>query len=331
MSGSFVPGVRKPTGVPAAPLVMVSGPAKSGKSMTAYKLGADPRIAHTWVLDLGEGSADEYAELDSYSVLEWGRSWADLADSVRWCIAQPVPAGQLNAVIIDSGTELWEGLKQRADARARNSKKNRAALARDPDFEVDVSMPFWTDAADTWARIVSPLRLAGHIVGVVLVRSDDVAEVVNGVPTGNRVTSLQAHKSLPAAATAHVQIRPDHTAWLIEVRSMRVTIPTRGLALTSANPLGELVAIMAPPAGDFGPSNAVTPHDEQRLRTIDASQAAELVALMNSIDDEDVRAGLKRGFINEFGKPDKVHADAADRALQWVRGRLARLAPESTT
>jgi len=261
---------------------MVSGLAKSGKSMVSYKLGLSPSINHCWVVDLGEGSADEYGGLDCYTVLDWGRSWADLQDTVKWCVGQPCPAGKMNALVIDSGTELWDGLKSRADKRARSSKKNRAALEADPDFEVDVSMPFWNDAKETWARVVSPMKLAGNLIGVVLVRSESVAEVVNGAPTNRRVTSYQCEKTLPGIVTAHVEVRPDHSAHLVDVRSLAVSVDRRGLALDAANPLGHLIDLLSP-SMTFQASAATTPIDDQRDEPEARTFSAEAVALFDAI------------------------------------------------
>jgi hypothetical protein len=272
---TYTPIVRAPSGIPAAPLIMVTGAPKTGKSVTAYKLGLSPRIDNCWVIDLGEGSADEYAQLGGYHVLEWGQTWADLTDSIRWCVAQPVAEGHMNAVIVDSGTEVWEGLKDRASKRARGSKKNRQTLANDPDAEVDVSMNYWNDAANTWGAIVGPLKTAPHVVGVILVRADIVAEVINGAPTNKRVTSLQAHKSLPATATVHVEVRDDHSAWLRDIRSLSVDVPRNGRQLDPANPLGEVLDLMAPDDGRFGESKAALPVDDERPRDLDQPETGE--------------------------------------------------------
>lgn len=269
---TYVPTARPPTGIPSAPLIMVSGAAKSGKSMTAYKLGLSPRIDQCWVCDLGEGSADEYGDLGGYTVLNWGTSWSDLADTIKWCVAQPAGEGLMNAVIIDSGSEMWQALKDRASARAAGSQKNKRALAADPDAEIDVSMNYWNDAANTWGKIVGPLKLAGNLVGVILVRADEVNEVANGAPTSRKVISLQAHKSLPAIVTAHVQVRADHTAHLVEVRSAKVSVPPRGVAL-GANPLGEVLDLLAP-VGGFAAPVVNVPVDDERAQEADPSNVA---------------------------------------------------------
>ncbi len=154
----------------------------------------------------------------------------------------------------------------------------------DPDAEIDVSMNYWNDAAATWAKVVGPLRLAGNMVGVILVRADEVAEMANGAPTKNRVSSLQAHKSLPAIVTAHVQVRADHSAHLIEVRSSRVSVPTWGQAL-GENPLGEVLDLLSPAGGFAAPSVSV-PTDER-------AEAVELFEAMRELPD-DVKADLKK-------------------------------------
>lgn len=262
---THTPTTRKPTGIPAAPLIMVSGFAKSGKSLTSYKLACSPRIHRTFVFDLGEGSADEYGGEDAdppYEIVEWGASWSDLADSIRWAIAQKAPEGKLNAIIVDSGTELWFELSARANKRARSSKKAVAALKEDPNAEIDTAMTFWNDAKETWARCVTPLKLAPHVVGVVLARSEMVAEVINGAPTKNKIVSYQVEKTLQGLATAHVTVDMDHKARLVEARSKHVSVGPKGQPLGD-NPLAEVLELLSP-SGAFGASDARKPVDDGR-------------------------------------------------------------------
>lgn len=312
---AYTPTTRKPTGIPAAPLIMVSGLPKSGKSMASYKLGLSPRIEHCWVIDLGEGSADEYGALGCYDVLDWGRTFADLQDTIRWCVEQPVSDGMLNAVVLDSGTELWDNLKIRADRRARSSKKNAQALRDDPDYEVDVSMPFWNDAKEVWARCISPMRLAGHLVGVVVVRSEVVAEVVNGAPTKNKVTSYQCEKTLPAAVTAHVSIAPDHSARLIQVRSMEVSVDRKGIGLNGDNPLGHLLDILSPERG-FSAPTVTAPIDEERL--LSPEQRKMIVDLVMSVTDASMRAAVKKRLGDQWGQTTTITRDQFDACVIWL-------------
>lgn len=322
----YVPTTRKPTGIPAAPMIAVSGAPKSGKSRNSYAICNSPRIDKTYVIDLGEGSADEYGGIGPYEILDWGTSWSDLTDTIKWCVAQPVEEGKLNAVIIDSGSEVWDGLKIRATRRARNSKKNRAALAEDPDFEVDVSMPFWNDAKDAWARIMSPLKLAPHVVGVVLVRSEIVNEVVNGAPTNRKVTSYQAEKTLLGMVTAHVDVKPDHSAWLVDVRSLIVSVDRGGIRLDSDNPLHDVIERLSP-TFVFQAPVATVPIDDQRDNpdVITPEQQTELRDALNTVTDVEVRTGLKEAFISQFARPDQMVNGMFDEAKAWIAQRVARL------
>lgn len=325
---AYEPKVRKPTGIPAAPLVMVSGPPKSGRSLNSYLLGRDELIENCWVIDLGEGTADEYGELGCYEVLEWGRTFADLTDTIKWCVAQKPADGKLNAVIVDSGTELWDSLKIRADQRARNNTKNKKALEQDPDFEVDVSMPYWNDAKDVWARIISPLKLSVSTVGVVIVRTDVVAEVnAAGIPTKNKVESLQCEKSLPAAVTAHVKVAPDHSCRLVEVRSLKLALPPAGIPLDKENPLVHMLHLVMPASGGFAAPVVHRPLDEERF--ISRDQIAVLVGMITEISDEPVKAGIKAAFNTEFGLTKEIPVQRFDEAARWLRGRVDRWKGES--
>lgn len=265
---TYTPTTRKPTGIPAAPLVMVSGLAKSGKSSLSYLLAYSKRIDNCWVCDLGEGSADEYGGLEGdapYEILNWGTSWTDLEDTVRWCCAQKPKKGLMNALIIDSGTELWFNLSARAHKRARSSKGAVVKLKEDPDADIDTGTKFWNDAKTSWASIISPMKLAPNLVGVVIVRQEIVSEFVNNAPTRNKVISYQCEKTLQGAVTHHVNVNMDHAATLIEARGryLKVEPGAPGVKLTSANPLDELLGL-ASPDGKFQAPDVRVPVDDQR-------------------------------------------------------------------
>lgn len=261
---TYVPTERQPTGIPAAPLVMVSGFAKSGKSLTSYKVALSPRVHKTWVIDLGEGSADEYGGDEGdppYEILDWGASFTDLKDTVKWACAQKPPDGLLNAVIIDSGNDLWASLSDRANTRARGSAAAKAALEKDPLAEIDTKMTYWNDAKTDWARIINPLKLSAHVVGIVTARTELVAVVDSrGNPTKEKTTSYGVEKTLQGIITAHIAVDMDHKAKLIEVRSKRVSVPARGLDLGD-NPIAEVIEMLSP-SGGFAAPDARRPIDD---------------------------------------------------------------------
>lgn len=315
---TFVPTPRKPTGIAAAPVFLVSGVPKSGKSLLSYKIALSPRIHKTYVIDIGEGSADEYGGDEGdppYEVLPWGRSWADLVDTNAWACAQKPPDGMLNAVIVDSGNDLWGSLSAWANARARNSKKAREELAKDPSADIETKMSQWNDAKGWWARVVNPLKLSGHTVGVVCARTELVSVVdARGNPTREKTYSYGIEKTFAGSVmTAHIAVDVDHSARLIEVRSKRVSVGRDGLMLGD-NPLAEVLELLSP-SGRFSAPDARRPVDDEL--EVDSFWAD----LVEHKDDE-VGAAM-RAFAAETGKPLKRAELLADP--EWLTKARSRL------
>lgn len=307
---TYTPTVRKPTGIPAAPLIIVSGLAKSGKSLTAYKIAYSDLIDHCWIADLGEGTADEYGDPEVHDVLEWGVSWRDLSDTVAWCSKQTPAEGKMNAVIIDSGTEVWNGLKDRASARARASDRAQAKLKADPDAEIDVPTNYWNDAKTAWGWIINPLKLSGNLVGIVIVRQEIVSEFVNDRPTKNKVVSYQCEKTLQGAATAHININMDHEASLIEVRSKTLSVPKAGMRLESDNPIEEVIRLLSP-TNSFAAPDVRTAIDDERdpdmaekvqelWAKVKAAKGSPLADLLKAAAAEHGRMLTERGIADDL-------------------------------
>lgn len=232
---------RKPSGQVAWPLILVEGAEKTGKSAQSYSLSADPRVGRTFVLDIGEGTADEYARLGPYEVIEHNGTYTDMWEQLGFACKEPSPAGRPNVIEIDAGSNLWDLLKDWTNHRARNSKTGRKKLEADPDAEIDPSMNLWNDARDRWYRIINQLRRSGCI-GVIICRAREVAKVKDGQPVANETDyKVEAEKGTPFAATAQVRMTKPHKATLVAVRSLDVDVPEKGIALPDVNPLGHLV------------------------------------------------------------------------------------------
>jgi len=232
---------RTPTGQVAWPLILVEGAEKSGKSVAAYSLSGDPRVGRTFVLDLGEGTADEYARLGRYEVIDHNGTYSDMEQQIRFACAEPFEPGVPNVIEIDSGSAVWDLLKDWTNHRARNSRTGRRKLHDDPDAEIDPSMNLWNDARDRWYRIINQLRRSGCI-GVIICRAREVALVKDGQPVeGKTDYKVEAEKGTPFAVTAQVRMSLPHTATLVAVRSLDVALPEGGLRLADDNPLGHLV------------------------------------------------------------------------------------------
>lgn len=233
---------RKPTGEVAWPLILVEGPDKAGKSVAAYSLSADPRVGRTFVLDLGEGTADEYARLGPYEVIEHNGMYSDMLAQLEAACAEPrVDPAKPNVVEIDSGSEFWDLLKDWTNWRARTSRSGKRKLQQDPDAEIKPAMNLWNDARDRWYRVINLLRQA-DVIAVITCRAREVAKVENGEPVaGQSDYKVEAEKGTPFAVKAQVRMSRPHVATLVAVGSLDVQIPEQGLRLPDENPLGHLV------------------------------------------------------------------------------------------
>lgn len=204
---------RKPTGKVPYPLVLLAGAEKSGKSYSAFVLASSPKVGRTFVFDIGEGGADEYAELGGYEIVEHDGTYADIAEQVEAACALPDTDGRPNVIIIDSATNLWELLKDEATKTAKSRGKT------------DPTMDLWNKAKDRWRRIVDQLiRYPG--IAVITARAGDVAEVVDGVPVkGGSMWKVQAEKNLPYDANVIIKTTGPGQAEIVGARSLHLHVP----------------------------------------------------------------------------------------------------------
>lgn len=251
---------RKPTGHVAFPIILVEGAEKVGKTYISLALSASEHVGRTFAFDLGEGSADEYDALGPYEVVDHDGSFTDLLGQVKLATEEPTVDGKPNVIVIDSGTVLWESIKDWADARARRGKKAQGILRNDPDADVSIPMNIWTDAADRWGQLMHALRYWDGIA-VLICRGKEVAKVgADGQPVNGQTDyKIEAHKSTVFQVSAHVRVDGPKKARLMSVRSLHVEVPPNGLALPEANPLEHVVFDVLGAGGAFGTSSAVAP------------------------------------------------------------------------
>src|SRR5579859_1776054 len=131
---------RKPTGRTGYPKILLEGTEFSGKSWALGELSGDKRVGKTVILALGEDITrwDEYGQIPGarFELIEHDGTWTSIIEAVKDARAEAAEArgkGEPPYVLgIDTMTAVWEGLKDWATHRARNSKKNKELLARDP-------------------------------------------------------------------------------------------------------------------------------------------------------------------------------------------------------
>jgi hypothetical protein len=232
---------RKPTGEVAFPLLLIEGVEKTGKTYAALSLSASERVGRRFVLELDEPTADEYASLGDFEILEHNGTFTSILEQLTAATKEPAEDGKPNVIILDTGSALWGLLKDWASYRARNSRKAKKTLEEDPDAEVDISMNLWNDAKDRWYSVINLLR-AWPGIGIIVARGREVAKVVNGTPVANQTEwSVEAEKSTPFAVSAVLRMTRPHVATLMSARSLHVDVPGKGQVLKVDGPVEHLV------------------------------------------------------------------------------------------
>lgn len=216
---------RKPTGAVPWPLILVEGEEKAGKTVAAVILSASEKVGQTYWIDLGEGSADEYGAWPGarHEVLIHDGTYASILGQIRAVKAEAeraAAAGEPPTVlVIDTITDLWDGLKEWANGRARDRARGKGKKVDDDD-EIDVSMDLWNDAGERHKTIMTLLqRFAG--IAVVIARGGEVAAVENGKPVNNkRVYRVEGHRSLASKVTVWLRMERGSRPVIVGARSV---------------------------------------------------------------------------------------------------------------
>lgn len=214
---------RKPTGIAPWPLVLLEGGEKVGKSYAAAEFTACDKLGQCYWLDLGEGSADEYGQIEGtdYLIVDHDGTWHDILGQVTEIHTAAADSEKPVVLIIDSMTAEWELLKDWASMRARGSKYAQKQLREDPNAEIKPSMNLWNDAYDRHHQLMRLLMTFPGIV-VMTARGKDVAALdSDGKPVaGSRDYRVEGHKTLPFDASVWVRLSRDEPPTVIGCRSV---------------------------------------------------------------------------------------------------------------
>ena len=74
--------VRKPTGLPAWPVLLLAGVEKSGKTYAAAQASASDMIGHTYWIGFGEQDPDEYGQIGQFDIVEHDGTYRDLLRAI---------------------------------------------------------------------------------------------------------------------------------------------------------------------------------------------------------------------------------------------------------
>ncbi len=320
---------RKPTGAVPWPLILIEGEEKAGKTWACAEFTASPKVGRCFWIDLGEGAADEYGAIPgaSYEIVEHDGSFSGLLEAVREI--RQVAADALAAkekpvvLIIDTMTSEWDLLKDWATERARSSRKNRAALARDPNAEITVSGNYWNDAN---ARHRELMRVLKTFPGVVLMTSHGKTVAVIG-PDGQPVEGKKEHKvegqkTLGADASCWIRVFRTQPGVIVGGRSVHLqfrpgedpkplardwTLEGVIFNVLKCDPVTARVRDLVEPQGEVLSPEQI--RDEAAATTTDYKRTRELWSEGKRLGYDDVTV------INEHGD---------DEALLAMLGRLGK-------
>jgi hypothetical protein len=210
-------------------MILLEGEEKAGKSWAAALLSASPKVGITYWIDLGEGAADEYGAVPGarYEVIEHSGDYHDVLSqivAVKAEAARIAEAGEPPVVlVIDSMTDLWEGLKDWASARARKSHYAKQLLAKDPNADIPVSMNLWNDAGARYRKVMTQLLTFPGIV-VITAKGKEVTPLTEDGKPKERAPKeyrVEGHKSMPYDATMWVRMYRTQKPVVVGARSVK--------------------------------------------------------------------------------------------------------------
>jgi hypothetical protein len=216
--------LRKPTGVPNWPLILLEGPAQVGKSYQAAQFTGSEKVGQSYWLDLGEGAADEYGAVPGaeYLIVQHDGTWRDILAGLIEVRDLALSSKDENppVLVVDSMSNLWDMLKSWVNNRARSSKYNKRVLETDPDAEIKAAPNLWNDAADRHAQFINALTSFPGIVIMTAKGKETMAVDSEGRPVPNaKDYSVEGHKSLPFAANVHVRLSREDPPLVVSFRS----------------------------------------------------------------------------------------------------------------
>lgn len=200
---------RKPTGIQSAPVILLAGIAGGGKTWSAVEMSAMESIDRCFFIEIGEGVADVYGKIPGadFEIIEHDGSIGQIRHMIQLAAQQPAAEGKHNALIIDSLTEIWDLIKDDAQAAMmqRVQRKGRKLNGAEPKPDMDL----WNRAAETSDGIMRQLMdFPGPVVATA--RLDEVTSMGDdGKPVrgGAKEWKIQVQKKVPFRVSAIVEAR----------------------------------------------------------------------------------------------------------------------------
>ncbi|MFF8817308.1 AAA family ATPase [Leucobacter sp. NPDC015123] len=215
---------RKPSGLPSWPVILLAGREKTGKSYHAALASSSALIGRTLWLGFGEKDPDEYGAIPGarFEIVEYDGTLSGLQAFARAAVAQPQEDGKPNLIIVDSGTVIWDTLRDKATWMARQ----RGSINKNTQEPI-VGMDLWNHVTGEWNALLRTLR--SHNGPVIITARMDTTTVMNdrGQPTPVKEDKVKGQRNLAYDVDAIIEMPSRGRATLTGARSVLHKLPER--------------------------------------------------------------------------------------------------------
>lgn len=216
---------RRPSGHPGWPLVLLAGAEKAGKTYTALSASSLPYLDRTFWIGVGENDPDELKDLPGadFEIVEHEGTFQSIVDQLYAAVCEPAEEGKANLLVFDSGSRLWDMLRDWAAGIAlERAMKNRNYKM---DQEIHISPDIWNRVADRWATVMTVLR--AHQGPVIITARMDSVMVMDedGKPTKEKKQKIRGHKTLAFDVDVIVEMPAQGETYVTGARSLKMVAP----------------------------------------------------------------------------------------------------------
>ena len=324
---------RKPTGVQSAPVILLAGIAGAGKTWSAVEMSAMESIDRCFFIEIGEGVADAYGKIPDadFEIIEHDGSIGQVRAAIQWAANQPAAEGKHNALILDSLTEIWDLIKDDAQAAMmqRVQRKGRKLNGAEPKPDMDL----WNRAAETSDGIMRQLMdFPGPVVATA--RLDEVTTMGDdGKPVrgGAKEWKIQVQKKVPFRVSAIVEARAPRQWTLTKIVTVSENLrleegqekPLPGFTVAKllegmgAVDMQAASTFQAKSVGDELSDDAVEAEEKQRAER--ARHLNKVAAYIHQLESAGNVAELEKGAHKFKAEGDSELLDLCISALERVQ------------
>lgn len=327
---------RRPTGVQSAPVILLAGIAGAGKTWSAVEMSAMESIDRCFFIEIGEGVADVYGKIPGadFEIIVHDGSIGQVRSAIQWAANQPAAEGKHNALILDSLTEIWDLIKDAAQAAMmqRVQRKGRKLNGSEPKPDMDL----WNRAADTSDGVMRQLMdFPGPVVATA--RLDEVTSMGDdGKPVRGKAKEwkIQVQKKVPYRVSAIVEARAPRQWTLTKIVTVSENLrleegqekPLPGF--TVARLLEGMGAVDMHAASTFQDKSvgdelsddaAESQNKSDAQRNERAQYVNEMLSYIHRLESDSDAGSLERGVQKFQSDNDAELLEACQKALSHVR------------